>query len=145
MSNTQMERKFFWNRYQETLMENGEPFSLHLNYYPDGTLRYYAQLNSMPSNRCISIDFLLQRRKLRYGIYLDNDVAFYNFLLEQKEKIEAILGFHCDWKHGEKGKNTRRIVCEQEIIPYDHDSYMEAIEESMVRLTKFIQVFERLF
>ena len=146
MSNTQMERKFFWNRYQETLMQNGEPFSLKLNCDRDGTLRHYAYVNArhFTANRCVCIEFTPQCGRVRYGVYLENEVQLFDCLFEQREAIESLLGFNCNWERGTKGKNTRRIFCEQEIVLGDYSSYFTAIEESMVRLTKFVQVFEKL-
>ena len=79
---------------------------------------------------------------MRYGVYLDNDVKLYDFLLEKKEIIEEALGFSCIWKHGDRGKTTRRICCEKTITPYYRESYLVAIEESMVRLVKFLEVFD---
>ncbi len=146
MTNAQTERKFFWNKYQETLMENGEPFSIKINCDRDGTLRHYAYVNArqFPANRCICIEFTPQRGRVRYGIYLENEVQLFECLFEQREAIESLLGFHCNWECGIKGKNSRRIFCEQEIVLGDDSSYITAIEVSMVGLTKFVQVFEKL-
>ncbi len=146
MTNTQTERKFFWKAYQEALMENGEPFSLKFFHDSDGAFRHYAHVNAsrFPTNRCICIEFTPQCGRVRYGVYLANDVPLFDCLYEQKEKIESLLGFRCDWKCGAKGKNARRIFCEQEIIPSDYGSYLTAIEKTMVRLTKFVQVFDKL-
>lgn len=143
MTNAESERKYFWDTYQEILMENGEPFTLHLYRNADGTFRHYAQLNNYSLNRSVSIDFIPVKGILRYGVYLANDVDLYDVLLEKKELIEKALGFNCIWRHGDTGENARRICCEKAIIKYDHESYLNAIEESMVRLVKFLEVFDR--
>lgn len=146
MSNAQTERKYFWNVYQEALMENGEPFSLKYFYDSNGAYRHYAHVNAQrfPANRCICIEFTPQCGRVRYGIYLENDIVLYDFLFNNKEKIESLLGFHCHWEHGTKGINARRIYCEKKIIAYNHDSYIDAIDESMPRLLKFAEIFDRL-
>ena len=145
MTNVETERKYFWDTYREILTENGEPFSLQLNYNTDGTLRHYAQLNNYSLDRSLLIDFIPGKGIVRYGVYLDNDkdVKLYDFLLERKEIIEKALGFGCIWKHGDKGKTARRICCEKAIVQYDRESYLDAIEESMVGLVKFLEVFDR--
>lgn len=146
MPNTQTERKYFWNAYQETLMENGEPFSLKYFYDSNGAYRHYAHVNAQrfPANRCICIEFTPQCGRVRYGVYLENDVVLYDFLFNNKEKIEALLGFCCHWEHGTKGKNARRIYCEKEIIAYNRDSYIDAIDESIPRLLKFAEIFDNM-
>ena len=146
MTNAQTERKFFWNAYQETLMENGEPFSLKFFYDSNGAFRHYAHVNAsrFPANRCICIEFTPQCGRVRYGVYLGNDVMLYHILFNNKEKIESLLGFSCHWEQGTKGRNTRRIFCEEEITAYDHDSYSDAIEKSLSRLLKFAEVFDHL-
>lgn len=146
MTNAQAERKYFWHTYQETLMENGEPFSLKFFYDSQGIFRHYAHVNAsrFPTNRCICIEFTPQCGRVRYGIYLENDVVLYGSLFNDKEKIESRLGFRCHWEHGTKGKNARRIYCEKEIIAYNRDSYIDAIDESMPRLLKFAEVFDHL-
>ncbi len=146
MTNTQTERKFFWTKYRETLMENGEPFSLKYFYDANGALRHYAHVNAQrfPANRCICIEFTPQSGRVRYGVYLANDVELYNILFSYKARVEDELGFLCHWEHGTKGENARRIYCEKEIIAYDRDSYMDAIDESLPRLLKFAEVFDHL-
>ena len=146
MSNIQTERKYFWSAYQEALMENGEPFSLKFFYDTDGKPRHYAHVNAgrFPTNRCICIEFTPQSGRVRYGVYLENDVALFDLLYENKEKIEALLGFRCTWANGTRGKNARRIFCEKEITPYDCESYQDAIDASLPCLLKFAEVFDHL-
>ena len=143
MTNAESERKYFWETYQEILTENGEPFTLHLHRNADGTFRHYAQLNDYSLSRSLCIDFNLNGGVLRYGVYLDNDVNLYDFLLEKQKIIEEALGFSCIWRNGDKGKTTRRICCERTITPNYRESYLDAIEESMVRIVKFLEVFDR--
>lgn len=146
MTNTQTERKYFWSTYNEALMENGEPFSLKLFYDSNGKFRHYAHVNAgrFPAKRYICIEFTPQCGRVRYGVCLENDIVLFDFLFENKEKIEKLLGFRCQWEQGTKGKTTRRIYCEKEIVSYDHNSYMDAIDESMPRLVKFAEVFDKL-
>lgn len=147
MTNTQAERKYFWNAYHETLLENGEPFSLKFFYDTDGQFRHYAHvdMDRSSANRCICIEFTPQCRRVRYGVYLENDVKLFDFLFKYKESIESRLGFGCHWEHGTKGKNARRIYCEKEIVPYDRESYLDAIDETMPRLLKFAEEFGKVF
>lgn len=146
MTNAQTERKFFWDTYQETLMENGEPFALKCFSDSNGAFRHYAHVNAQrfPANRCICIEFTPQRGRVRYGVYLENDVETFNLLFFYKGRVEERLGFPCRWECGTRGENARRIYCEKEITPYDRDSYMDAIDESMPRLLKFAEVFDNL-
>ena len=74
--------KIFWDTYQETLMENGEPFALKCFSDSNGAFRHYAQVNAQrfPANRCICIEFTPQRGRVRYGVYLENDVETFNLL-----------------------------------------------------------------
>ena len=40
-------------------------------------------------------------------------------------------------------RTREEFVVKKTIIKYDRESYLEAIEESMVRLVKFLEVFDR--
>ena len=127
-------------------MENGEPFSLKFFYDANGAFRHYAHVNAsrFPVNRCICIEFTPRCGRVRYGVYLENDVETFDLLFCYKSKIEDELGFPCHWECGTKGENARRIYCEKEITLYDQESYLDAIDESLPRLLKFAEVFDHL-
>ena len=74
------------------------------------------------------------------GLYVEIAAHFHTTRESAERNIRTVK--NVIWKHGDKGKTTRRICCEKTITPYYRESYLDAIEESMVRLVKFLEVFD---
>ena len=140
---TQKEQLYFWDLFNEKIIENGEPF--HISYDRDNP-RHYATINknSPSSNFCLSMDFLLHKSFLRIGIYINDDTCthFFDRLLLSKNEIETALGFAPLWiNRGAQNLNTRRIAVEIPFLPYDHDDYDRLIDEALPVIMKFIEIF----
>ncbi len=142
-TSTQAERKYFWETYQRILTDNGEPFSLQLLYEADGAFPgdAHVEAEGLPADLCICIEFDPCKGTVGYGVQIENNAALFECFSARKEKIESLLGFHCSWDDGADGEGVQKIYCEREIVPYDRESYQDAIEQSMLRLAKFSEVF----
>ena len=135
MSNAESERKFFWDMYNEILINNGEPFSI-------SSKKQWAIVNKNSpawNEPVIAMDFLVQKRILRINAFLLDDQCLFARLMGMKAKIEENLGFTPDWVHGEKGENTFRIKTELSFIPNNHDDYCRVIEESLPIVMKYVE------
>lgn len=139
MTNAQMEREYFWKNYQKILDELGNPFKLRVIRDSDGVPRHYAILNYYNADN-IYVDFSVQKGMVRCGVCMNDDDFFDCFLLKRREGVEAALGFCCSWLAGEKSENTRRIIYNIQIVPYDRESYIKAINESIEKLKMFLKV-----
>lgn len=138
------ERNSFWKIFDQKLMENGEPFSI-IHERSDGTPTYWGNVNRKKAfgpNNVLNIEFKYQRRKIRVGIYLWNDLLLFDRLYMDKEQIEAELGFSAEWNHiGVKNENTRRVFIEFPLI-LDEEYYADIIDEILPYVMKFKEVFE---
>ena len=138
------EREKFWEIFDQKLIENGEPFSV-VHQRADGTSTYWGNINrekAFGPNRVLNIEFKYQRRKVRVGIYLWNDLCLFEQLCANKDQIEKELGFTVEWNHiGTKNPNTRRIFVEFPLI-FDEAYYADVIDEALPYIMKFKEVFE---
>ena len=146
MTNAEQERKIFWKMFEEELNNQGNPFSI-------AHRTHYATINrkSPSSNYCLSIDFLVQKRFLRLGIYINDNIPAFEHMYENKSKIEEKLGFKPIWTlKGVNNPNTRRIEVQIPFIPYNRNEYQRIIKKAIPYAIKFIEVipeysFENLF
>lgn len=143
MTSTEQERKYFWALFESVVKEMGNPFiCMHKTHY--------ATINqsSADSDLCLGLDFLLQKKFFRVGIYIrdDSQTRYFNKLFLQKEEIEKKLGFAPIWNKGgitvgQKNVNTRRVEVQNQFIPYNRDDYVRLIREVLPVIMKFIEVF----
>ena len=136
------ERIKFWKIFEEKLIENGEPFSII--HEKGGEPTFWATINRKHSivDICLNVEFLYKFKKIRYGIYIRDNVDLFNFLFKRKEEIENILGFKVNWiLEGKINKNTRRIVLEIPVTIGDKNDYENTIEKMLPFLMKFKEVF----
>ena len=136
MTTAERERNIFWNMFEEELARRGDPFEIrHRTHYATVDQR------SASSNYCLSVDFLIQKRFIRVGIYMRDDIPAFEQIYTHKDEIENLLGFHPRWtQRGETNPNTRRIEVHIPFIPHDIYSYASAID----RTIEYIQQFKRV-
>ena len=144
MTSALEERKEFWKIFEEKLIENGEPFSILCE--KGGEPTFWATINKKNSivDICLNVEFLYKFKKIRYGIYIRDNLNLFDFLFKKKEEIENALGFKVNWiLKGKINKNTRRIVLEEPVIIRDKNDYENVIDEILPYLMKFKEVFQK--
>lgn len=140
----QSERAYFWDRYEDLLTENGNPFSIC--YTKGNEYTYWAVVNKKRSmnDLCLSVDFLAQKRCLRINIYIRDDLYLWNKLCAQKTQINSELGMNTAWTTvGDKNPNTRRIQIALPVYPYERNTYDALIEQSIVIVDNWRKVFSK--
>ena len=136
MTNAEQERNIFWEMFENELNNQGNPF--HIAYR-----KQYATINrrSPTSNYCLSMDFLVQKRFLRIGIYVQDNIPAFEYLYANKASIESKLGFEPTWVlKGASNPNTRRIEIRFPFIPYNRNDYQRIIDKAIPHIIKFIAV-----
>lgn len=135
--NVEAEQIVFWDMLNKALDENGNPF-----FFVSRT--HYAHINKSKLNSkvCLCLEFVVTKKVLRIGIYINNDekTPHYDRLFEKREEIEEKLGFAPKWISGCKGSNTRRVAVELPFIPYEHEDYWRLIESALHKIVRYIDV-----
>ena len=136
MTNTEQKRKIFWNMYEEELKKQGYPFRIaHRDQYATVNKR------SPNSDYCISMDFLAQKRFLRVGLYIRDNIPAFEYMYARKAQIEEKLGFKPIWTlEGEKNPNTRRIEIRMGFDPDNFSDFQRMISQSISYIKAFIEV-----
>lgn len=136
MTNAEQERLLFWRLFEEELEKQGNPFHLE-------DRAYYATVNrkSANSDYCLSVDFLLRKQFVRVGLYINDDVPAFEYMLKHRSEIEERLGFQPMWtQRGEKNINTRRIEKHISLIPYSPSRYLRVIKQTIEYIKRFKEV-----
>lgn len=146
MTNAEQERLLFWRLFDEELEKQGNPFYIeHRNHYAT------VNRKSANSNYCLSVDFLLRKQFVRVGLYINDDIKAFEYMLAHKKEIEERLGFQPTWTMcGEKNINTRRIEKQISMIPYSPSNYSKVIKQAIEYIKRFKEViplysYESLF
>ena len=136
MTTAEHERSVFWNMFEEELVRRGKPFEIrHRAHYAT------VDQKSANSDYCLSVDFLIQKRFIRVGVYMRDDISSFEQIHTHKEEIEKLLGFYPRWtQKGEKNPNTRRIEVHIPVTPHNIYSYASAIDRAIEYIQKFKQV-----
>ena len=139
MTNAEQERKIFWEMFENELNNQGNPFYIaHRNQYATINKR------SSTSDNCISMDFLVQKRFLRVGVYMRDNIPAFEYLYGCKAKIENELGFKPTWVlKGASNPNTRRIEICFSFNPYNHSDYQRVIKKAIPYAIKFIEIIPK--
>lgn len=144
MTNAQHEQTKFWGIFDNKLIENGEPFELI--HEKSGEVTYWANVNKRHSivSLCLNIEFKYQKKKVRVGIYILDDLYLFQRLLKYRDNIEAELGFKSEWVfEGERNTNTRRIINEFPVVLFDEEDYDRVIDEILPYVAQYKKVFEK--
>lgn len=138
MTNAEEQQKIFWKMYDEFLIENGEPFTI-------SPKRHWCVVNAKNVNKpCLSMDFLVQDKILRVGIYIQNDAnGLYDRLIDKREYLDSIFADRKpEWcEKCKKGKTTKRIKIEIPFFYESEDEYERIIELSAKFVLKFIKAY----
>jgi len=104
LSETQKNRIDFWNRFNDVIDERGKPF----NKRKAGPDHWYSV--AIGSSQChISIDLINKDKKIRVGIWIDDNKDLYDYFYEHKDEIEEVAGRKYEWDRLE-GKKAA-VIC----------------------------------
>jgi len=144
MTNAQYEQKIFWNKFENKLIEIGEPISIC--YEHTGTTRNFGCVNKRSARVPLGlvIEFLYREEAIKLNIYIENDVRLFDYLYSMKEQIEEALGFKPQWiLSGKRNPNTRRVINIFPVVIGDSDDYDRVIDKMLPYVAQYKRVFEK--
>ena len=144
MTNAQQEQTIFWSKFEDKLIENGEPFEII--HEKNGEVTFYGAVNKEKAwvSLGLIVEFLYSKKIVKINIYIQNDVRLFDYLYFKKDQIEEELGFKPQWiLNGKKNHNTRRIINEFPVNIGDEDDYDRVIDEVLPYIAQYKMVFEK--
>lgn len=92
LNDAQKARLEFWTQFNDAIDAHGKPF----NKRKASTDHWYnVALGSSEAN--ISIDLVNKEHKIRVGLWIVDNKDLYDTMYQQKDEIEAALGFELSW------------------------------------------------
>ena len=139
-TNAQNERRYFWNLFQNYLIENGNPFELSMKQDSNGQYRHYAHVCN-GNGAVLTVDFIISQGILRMGLYISDNINLYEQLKMNKDTLEKALNFAIAFTDGDRNKNIKHIKKEWSFTPYRRDDYRRVIIDSFSMMKRFVKVF----
>ena len=142
-----IERKKFWDIFEEKLIENGEPFTIayqkkDVNWAAINRSKHHVE-NVAFFDKTLSVDFLIKERKVRINISVKYDLKMIDHLKANKTEIESMITAPVEWISGTKNPNALRI---QHLIPVEignTTNYADVIDLALPIIMDMIRVCER--
>lgn len=144
MTNTEEQRKLFWELFDEILLENGEPFKISYQNKKN-EIKHNGAVNkdftNTPSGTAIDLGFNLRKGVFRVNFYIpDVNIKLKNKFTSNKEQIDSMITLPLLWERGEKNELVLRPSVYFNFIQNDVDDYRRVIEESLPTIIEFINV-----
>lgn len=129
----------YWGALGSVLMTKGGVFARERKPQPQSWMSYSIGRSGFGVNAATS----RPKRLVRAELYISNAnaKAFFYLLSEQKEAIQAELGYDLDWDDLPDGRDTRISVALKETDPEDKADWPRQHEWLAARMTEFYRVF----
>lgn len=132
------ERKEFWVKLNEILVERGKPFNLR-----KPTTDHWYDIAIGTSEAHIAINLVNKDNIIVVELYIQNNKALFDQLFASKSEIEDELKMEFVWDRLD-GKKASRIKHQIEGLNFDdHSNYRELINEVIDKAVKMRTVFKK--
>ena len=132
-----VERKEFWTRFNEVIVEEGKPFNVR-----KATTDHWYDIAIGTSEAHIAINLVNKDHQIVLEVYISNNKALFDNLLECKDEIETKLEMKFEWDRLDSKK-----ACRIKHIIYglnfdDHSNYDDLMTEIIDKATRMRDVFK---
>lgn len=126
MSEAQVNRLEFWNRFNEVVDSCGKPF----NKRKPSTDHWYSI--AVGSSQChLSIDLVNKEHKIRVSLWIPDNKELFDSLLENKDEIEAKAGVSLRWNRLDEKKASLIAVDIKGLNFNDKSNYDDLMRKSI--------------
>lgn len=138
LNRSQGERLFFWEQFNQILVERGKPFNVR-----KATTDHWYDVALGTSEAHIAIDLVNKDGNVVVEVYINDNKELFDNLSEHKEEIELALGFKMTWDRLD-GKKASRIKYYISGLNFDdHSNYDELMNQIIDTAVKMRDVFKK--
>ena len=139
LNKSQAARLNFWEEFNKVVIQQGKPFNLR-----KATTDHWYDVAIGSSEAHIAINLVNKDKRIVVELYINDNKDLFDTLKEQKEKIEADLGFSLDWDRLGAQKKASRIKCYIDGLDFERpDNYPQLMKEAIDTAVKMRDVFRK--
>ena len=138
LNKSQSERLEFWNRFNEILIDRGNPFNVR-----KATTDHWYDVALGTSEAHVSINLVNKESVVCIDLYINDNKELFDSLYLKKDIIENDLGFKLFWDRLDNGKASR-IKYNIKGLNYDnHSNYDELMNKVIDTAVKMRDTFKK--
>ena len=138
LNKSQSERLEFWNRFNEILIDRGQPFNVR-----KATTDHWYDVALGTSEAHVSINLVNKESVVCIDLYINDNKELFDSLYLKKDIIENDLGFKLIWDRLDNGKASR-IKYNIKGLNYDnHSNYDELMNKVIDTAVKMRDTFKK--
>jgi hypothetical protein len=139
LSETRLKQRDYWAAFHKTLSRINGPISGDRKPQPQSWMGYSVGRTEFK----IGTVMIRPKRQVRTELYISSSAAkaFFFLLLEQKDEVEAELGYPLEWEELPSGRDTRISVYLNDVDPDDEAGWPCQHEWLANKVNDFHRVF----
>lgn len=137
LSKAQSERLYFWNEFNQILLERNKPFNVR-----KASSDHWYDVAIGTSEAHISITLVNKENRIAIEIYISNNKQLFDELFEAKDEIEQQLGFEMKWLRLNERKASRILTHIEGLNFNNHSNYQELMDEVIDKVLTIRSVFK---
>lgn len=128
----------FWTQFNDLIDAKGKPFNKR-----KASTDHWYNVAIGSSEASISIDLVNKEHKIRVSLWINDNKDMFDALYQQKEEIEASLGFPLDWNRLDNKKASYICTYINGLDFGKQDNYPVLMEKIFDLVIKMKQVFPK--
>ncbi len=138
LNKRQVERKIFWEQFNNVLVKKGKPFNLR-----KATTDHWYEVAMGTSEAHVSISLVNKNNHIVVEVYVSDNKDLFDNLFKHKDKIEQELGFKLIWDRLNNKKASRIKYIIDGLDFNNHDNYEELMNQSIDAAVSMRDTFKK--
>lgn len=138
LAKRQVERLFFWEQFNNVLVERGKPFNVR-----KATTDHWYDVAIGTSEAHIAITLVNRDGLVTVELYISDSKELFDRLFLNKDKIESMLGLSLVWDRLDDKKASRIKYSLNGLNFADHSNYLELMNKTIDVAVKMRDVFKK--
>lgn len=138
LNKRQVERKIFWEQFNNVLVKKGKPFNLR-----KATTDHWYEVAMGTSEAHVSISLVNKNNHIVVEVYVSDNKDLFDNLFKHKDKIEQELGFKLIWDRLNNKKASRIKYIIDGLDFNHHDNYEKLMNQSIDAAVSMRDTFKK--
>lgn len=138
LNKRQVERKIFWEQFNNVLVKKGKPFNLR-----KATTDHWYEVAMGTSEAHVSISLINKNNHIVVEVYVSDNKDLFDNLFKHKDKIEQELGFKLIWDRLNNKKASRIKYIIDGLDFNHHDNYEKLMNQSIAAAVSMRDTFKK--